>query len=558
LLHALLVVAGRHRAGGGARWLGETLLGAGPASALAGRVRRRQPRPRRKASNRSAGPLGRAPEPQLRRHVAAGAAAAHARTRCRRHWARTARSHGARPPARGRRRRRARGRRGAAPTPAAAAPPVLTQPAAAEPLRSEADDPTATAGARRRCQRRATAAATARDACRRLSTAPRLAPADTIEAPVLQPAPRQARRDIAHPAPQPAAVSRAQPAPAPQRDQRTTSPPPTPADPVPPVRPLPVPAAVPVPAAARAPAPGAGGCGRNDLACRTGRARRAGRAAAASAGRGAVAAGRGATAHGGRTASDRPPRCRRRRPWRRSTPQRCRVPSCLNWHRRRCVRRAPWACLHRGPPPPSPGTTAPAARGGAERLATPSAPGGQVQRGGGGQFLPLRQRRGAGDRRHDAVRLAHLPGQRHLRHGGCRAGGHRVQRGQHAPAAVVEGQVLDAGAARALGQVGLAAVLAGEEAPRQAEEVDHAQAFAHAQRLQRRLRSRRGRPGCTAAAASRSAAGPGGRWCPAPRCSRGAVVAGADGAHLAGAIRSAKAPSVSSSGVAGVVVVWAW
>jgi len=97
--------------------------------------------------------------------------------------------------------------------------------------------------------------------------------------------------------------------------------------------------------------------------------------------------------------------------------------------------------------------------------------------------VELGQRRGAGDRRGDAG-PRHLPGQCHLGRGGLVGLGRRVQRGQDAPAAFVEVRGLHPGAARAFRQVGLAAVLAGEKTARQAEEVDHAQAFAPAQRFQ--------------------------------------------------------------------------
>ncbi|MFO1327282.1 MAG: hypothetical protein U1F56_07980 [Rubrivivax sp.] len=97
------------------------------------------------------------------------------------------------------------------------------------------------------------------------STAPRLAPQDTLEAPVLQ-RPEQAVRDIANSARVPGTAA-PQPAPAPQRDERVAAPlepprpspaPPEPraAEPTPPAPPppTPVPVSPPPPAPAAAPA----------------------------------------------------------------------------------------------------------------------------------------------------------------------------------------------------------------------------------------------------------------------------------------------------------------
>ena len=80
---------------------------------------------------------------------------------------------------------------------------------------------------------------------------------------------------------------------------------------------------------------------------------------------------------------------------------------------------------------------------------------------GGDQVLELIQVGGAGDRGGDAG-ARHQPGERHLRRVGLQAGGDLVQRLEDAQAALVE-MLLHAAAARALLEVGLRAVLAGQE-----------------------------------------------------------------------------------------------
>ena len=128
----------------------------------------------------------------------------------------------------------------------AAAPPVLTRRDPQAPERREdrtapallAPAPAATEPPPR----------PAPDAMPARSTAPRLAPADTVEAPVLE-RPPQTAPEIANPAATATANPRPLPAPAPQREERSPTPPPAQAPPpapaLAPVAP-PVPPAVPV------------------------------------------------------------------------------------------------------------------------------------------------------------------------------------------------------------------------------------------------------------------------------------------------------------------------
>jgi len=128
--------------------------------------------------------------------------------------------------------------------PTLAPPPVLTRRARPAVDRNEAPPGTVapTPGAPETPR-------PAADALPAPSTAPRLAPVDTVEAPVLE-RPLQSLRDVANPSPAPTAVVRPEPAPAPQRDERVSAPITRPAPPVP--RPVPlvdtgIPMAAPVP-----------------------------------------------------------------------------------------------------------------------------------------------------------------------------------------------------------------------------------------------------------------------------------------------------------------------
>lgn len=132
------------------------------------------------------------------------------------------------------------------PAPAPAPPPVLTRRAqpAADRNEDASAPPAPSPGAPE-------APRPAADALPAPSTAPRLAPVDTVEAPVLE-RPQQTLRDVANPAPTPTTVARPQPAPAPQRDDRVSAPLTRPVPPAP--QPVPLidagtPMAAPVPLA---------------------------------------------------------------------------------------------------------------------------------------------------------------------------------------------------------------------------------------------------------------------------------------------------------------------
>jgi len=101
------------------------------------------------------------------------------------------------------------------------------------------------------------------------------------------------------------------------------------------------------------------------------------------------------------------------------------------------------------------------------------------------QAFELAQRRGAGDGCGDAG-AGHQPGQGDLGRFRPMPGGHIVQHLEDAEAALVE-VGLDPATSRALAQVGLAAVLAAEEALREAVIGDDAQALGHGEIAQRAI-----------------------------------------------------------------------
>src|SRR5581483_4155772 len=85
----------------------------------------------------------------------------------------------------------------------------------------------------------------------------------------------------------------------------------------------------------------------------------------------------------------------------------------------------------------------------------------ELQPRGAQHLLELCQAGGTGDRSDDG-RARHEPGQSHLAGLGLEPRRHRIEGGEDAAAAVVE-IALGAGAARALAEIGVRAVLAGQE-----------------------------------------------------------------------------------------------
>ncbi len=181
----------------------------------------------------------------------------------------------------------------------------------------------------------------------------------------------------------------------------------------------------------------------------------------------------------------------------------------------------------------------------------------EAKRRGADELVELRRRRRAGDRRGDrrAGRSATPapPGRAWRRRVSATASSAPSTR---EPVGVQV--LLGRRAARALAEVGGAAVLAGQEASAPARRSGMTPSPCSTQSgLERVLVGRRARRGCRAAAAIRSAAGRGarahGQRFGQPRRRRSSRRRSP--APCLRWIRSAKAPSVSSSGVAGVVLV---
>ena len=128
-----------------------------------------------------------------------------------------------------------------------------------------------------------------------------------------------------------------------------------------------------------------------------------------------------------------------------------------------------------------------------------------VERGGAHQRVELRPRGGAGDRRGDAG-LRHHPGQRHLGRRRAEPARHHVERAEDREAARVEVS-RDPAAARALAEIVVRAVLAGEKPLGEAVIADDPEPLGAAEVDAAAPRARRGHRGCSPAAAPGSAAG---------------------------------------------------